>query len=169
MSTPARKDDKAALELLRALEEVGAVIDNGLFLPPDVPFEQYRSIGSMLGVMHQMNAFLIGDWLLYGEHTYGEKYAQAAEEVGLSPQTLANYASIAKRIPPTRRRPAVSHSKHAEVAALPPADQKKWLKVVEEDNLTKEELRHRLRDAGALPPARQRVVWCPHCGGEVTL
>lgn len=170
MTVPARRDeDKAVLELLRALEDVGAVVNNGLFLPPDIPFEQYESIGSMLGVMHQMNAFLIGDWLLYGEHTYGEKYTQASDKVGLSEQTLANYASIAHRIPPSRRRPMVSHSKHAEVAALPPGDQTKWLKITEEENLTKAALRDRLREAGQLPPARARTVFCPHCGMEFEL
>lgn len=170
MTVPARRDeDQAVLETLRALEEAGAVIDNGLFLPPDLPFDQYEALGSMLGVLHQMNAFLIGDWLLYGEHTYGEKYAQAAEKVGLSPQTLANYASISKRIPPMRRRLGVSHSKHAEVAALPPADQRRWLKVAEDENLTKEELRMRLREAGQLPPARPRTIFCPHCGLEIEL
>ena len=169
MSTPARKDERAVLEALRALEDAGAVIDNGLFLPPDLPFEKYEALGSLLGVLHQMNAFLIGDWLLYGEHTYGEKYAQAAEMVGLSEQTLTNYASIAKRIPPTRRRPLVAHSKHAEVAALPPAEQKRWLKVVEDEKLTKAELRHRLRDEGHLPPTRARTIFCPHCGVEIEL
>lgn len=170
MSVPARKEeDKAVLELLRVLEDAGAVINNGLFLPPDLSFEKYTSIGSMLGVMHQMNAFLIGDWLLYGEHTYGEKYTQASDAVGLSEQTLTNYASISKRIPPTRRFPNVSHSKHAEVAALPPADQKKWLMITADENLTKAQLRDRLRDAGALPPARKRTVFCPHCGVEFEL
>lgn len=166
MTKPVRQE---VLTALRVLEEAGAVIDNGLFLPPDIAFEKYEQLGSVLGVLHQMNSFLIGDWLLYGEHTYGEKYAQAADRVGLSEQTLANYASIAKRIPPSRRRPLVSFSKHAEVAALPPAEQTKWLKETEDDNLTKAELRVRLRDAGALPPARPRTVFCPHCGVEFEL
>ena len=152
------------VELLAELERAGAVIENGLFLPPDLEYEKYEALGGMLGALHQMNSFLIGDWLNYGEHTYGEKYAQAAERVGLSPQTLANYASIAKRVPPNRRRVGVSFSIHAEVAALSPNDQRHWLKVAEEEGLSKMELRDRIRPE--LPPAGKTMRVCPNCGTE---
>lgn len=154
---------KNTVQLLAELEKVGAVIDNGLFLPADLPFENYESIGAMLGALHQANSFLIGDWLLYGEHTYGEKYAQAAELVGLSPQTLANYASISKRVPPGRRRAGVSFSIHGEVASLPPPLQEHWLEIAAIEHLTKQEFRDRLRPRKELPPALAEPVTCPHC------
>jgi hypothetical protein len=151
--------------LLAELEKAGAVIANGLFLPEDLSYEQYESIGALLGALHQMNAFLIGDWLNYGEHAYGEKYAQAATRVGLSPQTLTNYASIANRVPPSRRRLGVSFSLHAEVAALSPNEQRHWLKVAATESLSKMELRERIRPQGELPPAGV-VTACPACGRE---
>lgn len=158
---------KNTVQLLAELEKVGAVIDNGLFLPPDLAYDRYEAIGAMLGALHQANSFLIGDWLLYGEHTYGEKYAQAAELVGLSPQTLANYASIAKRVPPGRRVEGVSFSIHAEVAALPPPLQEHWLTVARNESLTKQEVRDRLRPPKELPPAGTSLT-CPHCGKGFT-
>jgi hypothetical protein len=152
-----------AVALTAALESVGGVIDNGLFLPPDLPFERYESIGAMLGELHKSAAFLIGDWLNYGEHVYGEKYAQAALVLGLSEQTCANYASVANRVPPSRRRYGVSFTKHQEVASLAPNDQRHWLKVAADEGLTRAELRERLRPLKGLPPAG-RTITCPHCG-----
>lgn len=153
---------KNTVQLLAELEKVGAVIDNGLFLPADLDYDSYESIGAMLGALHQATGFLIGDYLLYGEHTYGEKYAQAALLIGLSPQTLANYQSIAKRVPPGRRHPNVSFSIHGEVASLPPPLQEHWLEVAALEGLTKQEVRDRLRPPKELPPALEWVT-CPHC------
>lgn len=161
VQTPA----KNTVQLLAELEKVGAVIDNGLFLPPDLEYDRYESIGAMLGALHQAAGFLIGDYLLYGEHTYGEKYAQAALLIGLSPQTLANYQSIAKRVPPGRRHAGVSFSIHGEVASLPPELQEHWLTVAANEHLTKQEVRDRLRPPRELTPAvEDELVTCPKCG-----
>lgn len=152
-----------SVQLLAELERAGAVIDNGLFLPADLAYDTYESIGAMLGALHQASSFLVGDYLLYGEHTYGEKYTQAALLLGLSPQTLANYASIAKRVPPGRRKVGVSFSIHGEVASLPPELQEHWLTVAANEGLTKQEVRDRLRPPKELPPAEKALVTCPHC------
>jgi len=160
-----RSGETLAVELLSALEKAGAVIRNGLFLPPDLEYDTYESIGAMLGALHQASSFLVGDYLLYGEYTYGEKYTQAALLLGLSEQTLANYASIAKRVPPERRRVGVSFSIHGEVASLPPELQSHWLDVAANEHLTKQEVRDRLRPRKELPPATDpdQLVTCPHC------
>jgi hypothetical protein len=155
-----------AFSLLAALENAGAVIDNGLFLPAGLDYERYEAIGAMLGALHQANSFLIGDYLLFGEHTYGEKYSQAATLIGLSPQTLTNYASIARRVPPGRRRTGVSFSIHGEVASLPPAEQERWLEIAATENLTKQEVRDRLRPKELTPGGR--TVTCPYCSREFT-
>lgn len=155
----------SSVELLAELEKAGAVINNGLFLPADLAYETYESIGAMLGALHQASSFLVGDYLLYGEFTYGEKYTQAALLLGLSPQTLANYASIAKRVPPGRRKIGVSFSIHGEVASLPPELQEHWLTVAKNEGLTKQEIRDRLRPPKELPPAVSsgEPITCPHC------
>jgi len=154
---------KHTVQLLAELEKVGAVIDNGLFLPADLEYDSYESVGAMLGALHQATGFLIGDYLLYGEHTYGERYAQAALLLGLSPQTCANYQSIAKRVPPGRRKDGVSFSVHGEVASLPPELQEHWLTVAANEGLTKQEIRDRLRPPKELSAA-DKTVTCPRCG-----
>jgi hypothetical protein len=152
------------LSLLDALEKAGAVIDNGLFLPDSISYEQYENIGALFGALHRANSWLIGDWLLFGEHKFGEKYAQAAERVGLSPQSLANMASVAKRVPPGRRRADVSFSIHAEVASQTPSEQERWLEIAAAEHLTKQEMRDRLRPPKEItPPVEDELVTCPRC------
>jgi hypothetical protein len=108
MTQIAKKQSSVAL--LAALEEIGGVIDSGLHLPPDLPYDRYEDIGAMLGNLHDMSRWLLGDWLNYGEDTYdGDRYAQAAHLTGLAEQTCMNYKSVAKRVPPQRRRRAVKH------------------------------------------------------------
>ena len=65
---------------------------------------------------------MIGDWLVYGEHTYGEMYAQALDATGFSYGTLANQVYVAQRFDFSRRRENLSFSHHQEVAALPPEE-----------------------------------------------
>ena len=152
------------LSLLDALEQAGAVIDNGLFLPDSISYEQYENIGALFGALHRANSWLIGDWLLFGEHKFGEKYSQAAERVGLSPQSLANMASVAKRVPPGRRRADVSFSIHAEVASQSPLEQERWLEIAASEHLTKQEMRDRLRPPKEITPAvEDELVTCPRC------
>src|SRR5713226_1090617 len=70
--------------------------------------------------------WFIGDALAYGEHQFGESYAQISvtlEQHGLvvAPHTLTNWVSVATRVLPSRRRDDLPFSTHAEVAKLEPA------------------------------------------------
>jgi hypothetical protein len=98
---------------------------------------------------------------------HGEYVAQVADATGLAPQTIENVISIGKRVPPERRVDGVTFSVHAEVAALPPADQVRWLKVAKEERLTKVELRAKIKPE--LPPAVRETMTCPHCGETIEL
>ena len=65
-------------------------------------------------------------------------------------------------MPLERRNPKLSFTAHAEVAALEPEEQKRWLKVAEEEDLRTHELRDRIRwdkagDDQVLPPAVMSV------------
>lgn len=158
--------ERPSTAFLAALEEAGAVIDKGLFLPPDLSYERYESLCVMLGTLHHLNGWLIGDALNFGADAYAEdKYVQAATLFGLSEQTLMNYASIARRIPPgkgSRRRLNVSFSIHGEVASLPPPDQKRWLETAAQEKLTKAEVRSRIKvERGTAEPLHQER--CPTC------
>lgn len=126
--------------LLADLAKEGSVTATSLYLDPSTSYEAWEALGAMLGRLNHASAWLIGDWVDFGERAYGEKYAQAVEDTGLALQTLMNYASVARRVPPERRRATVPFSFHAVVAALDPAEQEKWLEKAEEEGLTRRNL-----------------------------
>jgi hypothetical protein len=153
------------LSLLAELEANGAIVDKGLHLPPDLPFERYEAIGAMLGYFHDVSKWLVGDWIAYGEDTYrDDMYAQACEVTGLSPNTLQNYVSTARMVPPRRRRPRVSFSHHQEVKGLTAEAQKRLLLKAEREQLTKMDMRALVKlEQGREEPPIERDV-CGECG-----
>jgi hypothetical protein len=164
---PARREG-ASLELLATLEQIGGVADErGLNLPPGLPYDQYVSIGAMLTSAERRINWFIGDWLVYGEHHYGHKFSQAAEITGKAPQTLMSIQSVARMVPPQRRRmDTVPFSHHYEIRGLPAADQKRILKRAETERLTKMQVRDLAKEANGEVVPRQEVVrdFCEACG-----
>lgn len=112
--------------------------------------------------------FWLGDMLNYGEHAYGEKYAQAVDET--QADAWRQYAYVAGNIQISRRRNNLSFSVHSEVARLPTAkDQDRWLVRAADEGLTISALRTAIRierhdlkvaaiSAGALPAGIYDVV-----------
>jgi len=89
-----------------------------------------RWAGQMLLALEKRKTqlqFAIGDLLNQGENRYGETDAQAASETGLAPQTLMNYKSVAKAIPPELRIDGLSYSAHREIAFAEPELRKELL------------------------------------------
>ena len=83
----------------------------------------------------------IGDLLNFGESHYGEKYAQAVEVTGHEYQTLANYASVCRRVPIERRQAELSFSHHALVASRAPEEQVQLLHTAWDEYMTTAQLR----------------------------
>lgn len=149
---------QAGLELLANLEQLGAVTSTALILPPGISWDQYEALGVALGRASRTMTWMIGDWINFGERKFGEKYAQAVEATGLRKETLMNYASTARRVPPEVRRPELTFGAHVEVAKLEPLDQIEWLERAVQNEWRREDLRERLnpRDlTRALDPAAE--------------
>ena len=125
--------------------------ETSLELPDRLDFADYELIGETLGRVRDMSAWALGDWILAGEQMFGEGYAQAIEKTKRAEQTLVNYASVCRRVARSRRRPGVSFSIRAEVAALQPREQVAWLDRAESERLTVAELRGLLRPKDDLP------------------
>jgi hypothetical protein len=136
--------------------------------------------GRRFGAIGRGVAWWIGDWLLYGNARYGERYARASRATGYDPQSLMNMVYVASRFAVHRRHQALSWSHHAELAALPLPEQERWLELAERERMSVRSLRAELRasrrveravEAGAARPAaapRANVV-CPHCSGVIEL
>jgi hypothetical protein len=130
--------------------------------------------GCWLGSLGRAVGWWIGDWLRYGNARYGERYAAAERITGYDRQTLMNMAYVASRVELSRRREVLSFSHHAEVAALPAAEQERWLELAGSAGLSVRMLRQMVRrDRRHEQPAddqraRAEAV-CPGCGHRFAL
>ncbi|MCK7624223.1 LmbU family transcriptional regulator [Streptomyces sp. RS10V-4] len=150
VTTPAGKLSKAA--------EKATARRTTLELPSGITLNDWQRIGKQLYVAADSSAWWLGDWLIYGRSAYPDRYQRAVEETQLDYQTLRNYAWVARRFSPLRRRSALSFQHHAELASLPESEQEYWLDRAERLGWSRNFLRSRLKAArqGALDEAAAR-------------
>jgi hypothetical protein len=129
-----------------------------LCLPAQLPIESWRRIGEQIFVISDSSAWWMGDWLIYGEKRYPDRYKKAMQGTSLDYQTLRNYAWVARRFESSRRRDKLSFQHHVEVSALPVNEQNRWLDDAERNGWSRNQLRSRLRaslrDAEAEPETK---------------
>jgi hypothetical protein len=116
----------------------------GLCVRGTLTFEAWAAIGQRIARITSGSAWSLGDWLIYGEKTYGERYRTALEATDFDYKTLRNLAWVARAFEPSRRRSALSFSHHAEVASLSQPEQELWLTRAETSGWSRNELRRRL-------------------------
>lgn len=117
----------------------------GLRFPAKLHYEDWERAGAQLARIADSSTWCLGDWLVFGQVEYVDRYRRAIDLAGLDYQTLRNYAWVARRFTPDRRHEKLSFQHHAEVASLPPEDQDTWLTRAEEFALSKNELRRQIR------------------------
>lgn len=144
------------------LSEVGHLLRD-----PSLSYEEYEQactkIGIMYGIVRSADAeikFAVGDAILAGEQIFGDDCYQAVEAMGISEEVRAECVRVCRKVPRSTRRKGLTWSHHRAVAALPPADQKEWLRKVAEEGLSHHALRDELRN-GAPPKA---ITTCRCCG-----
>lgn len=116
----------------------------GLSLPEGLEIDQWKQIGHKLFQCRESLMFWIGDWINYGEATYGNKYEEAKKVFGAESElyggydeiTLRRAASVCAKVPVVLRRTSLTFGHHSVVATLPQSDQKKWLKQAEDEKLS---------------------------------
>lgn len=132
-----------------------------LKLPDDLSYDHWERIGRQLQLANLAVQWWIGDWLVYGEHRWRQKYAQAVQQFGKAEQTLMNYHFVAKSISPSRRREEVDFSTHAEVAGLEEEDQERILAKAAKEGTTRKQVRReaeKVRRAKRPTPENDAVV-----------
>lgn len=155
---------------LSALEAAGAVVsDTSLRItnPEGLTWDKYEDLGRFLGGLGRGYPWWVGDFLNTGEDVFGEQFAQIEASFPHSPQTLANYKSVAKHVPPARRR-GLHMTVISEVAYLPPAQRDELISRAVAGDWKREEMREARRamqgePIGELPPGKDKTT-CPHCG-----
>jgi hypothetical protein len=127
------------------LDRVALTGRTGLQLPSQLPIETWRRVGRQLFLISDSSGWWLGDWLLYGEINFPDRYKRAVEETGLDYQTLRNYAWVARRFPPSRRRDKLSLAHHAEVAAVVDDEQDRLLAQAEQLRWSRNRLRAEMK------------------------
>lgn len=146
-----------------ALREHARATPSALRLRSGLPFDDWLSVGRHISRISSASAWWLGDWIVYGRRSYRDRYAAALAATPLDYQTLRNYAWVAGRVEMSRRRDNLSFQHHAEVAALPEADQEIWLQRAERLHWSRSELRQQLaakrrRERGASAANSSAVV-----------
>ncbi|MFJ3090085.1 LmbU family transcriptional regulator [Streptomyces sp. NPDC086838] len=130
-----------------------------LRLPEDLALEAWCRIGDQILAVSDSSAWWIGDWLVFGQRKYRDRYQRAMKETLLDYQTLRNYAWVARKFVPQRRREDLTFQHHMEVASLPEEQQDHWLDFAVRLKWSKTELRRQIKASTAPddPPGRAEV------------
>jgi hypothetical protein len=114
----------------------------GIEFRADLDFDTWNTLGEKLVPVGRAIGFIIGDWINYGNGRYGQMYEEALAKTGLTYQTLANYAYVARRVQFSCRQENLGFEHHAVVAKLKsPDDQKHWLEMAGTHDLSVRRLR----------------------------
>jgi hypothetical protein len=110
-------------------------------------FDAWVAVGQRVARISNVSAWWLGDWLLFGQRAYPQRYRAACDATSLDYQTLRNYASVAGRVGVSRRRYTLSFQHHAEVASMSGPDQDLWLSRADSGGWSRNELRRRIAAA----------------------
>jgi hypothetical protein len=136
VSTVTTSDENGNYASFASLTTGVQFLEGRLILPESMPFDQWFQLGNLLFTIERNAQWWVGEWIRYGERSYGERYSQAIQmATGYAASSLANMAYVAGRFDPSRRREELTFSHHAAVASLPPDEQDELLDRAERDHL----------------------------------
>ena len=110
----------------------------GMQFTGELSFDEWRDLASSIGQAARSVAFIVGDWLVYGQNLYGtdgfpEKrvdpasYQLAMNATGLDLSTLQNYAYVSRSVPFSLRSELLSWEHHRILAKLPEDEMAGWI------------------------------------------
>ena len=149
----------------------------GLHIERDLSFDEWSALAPRLGNSMRSLAFVIGDWLVYGENTFQKqlflpgmedeggndpsripenRYKAAHDATGIDRAVLTHYAYVSRRVPTEQRNEHLSWEHHKAVARLRPSEQREWLEraASPDDRLTSRRLRVSIVRGEVVPAER---------------
>lgn len=118
----------------------------GLQISDKLSVEEWQELATSIGEAASSIAFIVGDWLVYGQSLFGTEgdpdrkvdhpsYQLALKATGLDLSTLQNYAYVSRNVPFSLRTERLSWEHHRLMAKLPDGDMQDWIEacVAEED------------------------------------
>ena len=145
MPKPAKKASAAVSTELANLNTV-VLTPLGRDVSKPLSLAEWQDIGRRIAVAMRSAAFVIGDWLVYGEGRDGQMtlfpeipeadkvsqklYDEAVILTGIDVTTLQHYAYVARHVPRSLRNEHVSWEHHRKVAKLrDEAEKRRWLSL----------------------------------------
>lgn len=127
-----------------------------MVLPEKLSFDDWQSIGHMLVRIDTGVQWWLGDWWHYGFHRYGERKAITIKQGSCryTFQSLMNLGWVAGRVRTSFRNELLSWTHHYAVAALEPAEQKRWLDRAAKSKMSVARMRERM-----FQHERRQVNW----------
>lgn len=120
----------------------------GIVAPDDIAHDDYEQIGEMLLRFNSSMQWLLGDWLMIGDHfQWGETYHRLAETFGYDPHTLKVYKNVCNRVKTYIRMYELSFGHHQAVAPLHEEEQRFWLERAVEGGWSISKLRKHIRES----------------------
>jgi hypothetical protein len=105
--------------------------------------------------VQRASSWWIGDLLVFAGKRYGETYVAAQDATGYKLQTLKNFAWVARKCPPSMRRPELSWRAHKIVASRPDNERRRWLDRAVREEWTSAKLALAVQDT---PPDEPRLA-----------
>ena len=129
----------------------------GMLIKGKLSVEEWRDLAPSIGEVASSIAFIVGDWLVYGQGRFGNdttpaskvdghSYQLALAATGLDLSTLQNYAYVSRSIPYQMRSERLSWEHHRLLAKLPDDEIQSWIETcVAEDSAGRRMSTRRLR------------------------
>ena len=122
-----------------------------MLLPGNLTLEEWKSLGRELGRANGSMKWWVGDWMLFGDLAFKVSYEDAMELTGYSYSTVVKACWLVRRMPPERRRPALSWYHHSLVGTLEVEQQDEWLQRAEEGKWNTRRLDEEIRASQQRP------------------
>lgn len=142
-----------------------------LEIKPGIDFEEWEKVGHKLRNLAQGVMWWVGDWLNYGEQTYGEGYAQAMDATGYSYNTLKQAKYIASKFASDERDERLTFGHYQAVAGEPSDVAVALLTKAADEDLSIKDLKECKRETTSnnktpktTPPPTTILAECPECG-----
>jgi hypothetical protein len=106
------------------------ITPHGLEIIGKPKLEHFAELGEMLRTFERCLQFVVGDYINALEDRFGEEASQVIDASGWTESTIKTYSWTARKVPATNRMidAGLSYAHHQTVGALPPAEQRQWLK-----------------------------------------
>lgn len=116
---------------------------------PSCSYNTWKARGTqMSNVIETFSKHLrwwIGDWIIYGETVWPDKYTQALEESMYSYGTLRNCVYVCRKIPRENRRETLSFEHHYQVCSMTEDERDHWLNLAENNNWSLAEFKRAIK------------------------